>query len=306
MTGDLWYILHIPICRGTESKVSNENPQTPTNEAESQHLASMPTENVEVTINKATNEISLKDPATDRIITFKANVIEQEEEIEEEDEEVFPLTPDEFRDALQSIDSLGLTWSAGRPLYVKAKSAVSEQNLYSEEFREIQHKYPSLPRELTAVVYYALTGRDTPESITGDRAGLELKASVVRELVATPAFRSEFFFKNAIKVPYIESIDWEVVIKTREKNVIHMPGTAYALLLLTFHNTNPTIGEIDKHQNITAAVDIHLVNKLLRTLVEIKGALEETQELGGFLDQQTKPEGKDHATSSSETSLSRI
>lgn len=272
--------------------MSKENLQPPADENELQGISQSPfEEDIEVTINKSTNEISLKDPATERVITFKANVIEQEEEIEEEDEEIHPLSPDDFRDALQRIDKLDLTWSADRPLYVRAKSTKSEENLYSEEFREIQHEYPSLPRELTAVVFHALTGREAPEIVIGDATDLQRKVEAVREIIITPEFRSEFFFKHAIKVPYIESIDWEVVIKTRERNVRHMPGTAYALLLLTFHNTNPTMGEIDKHQNITAAVDINLVNRLLRTLIEVKGALEETQRITELVNRQPKAEG---------------
>lgn len=283
--------------------MSKDNIQPPADETELQRIGrSLVGEEVQVTINKLTNEISLKDPTTKRVITIKANVIEQEDEIEEErDEEIPPLLPDEFREALLRIDKLDLGWSAGNRLYVTAKRPESEENLYSEEFREIQQKYPSLPRELTAVVYYVLTGREAPELIIGGEANLERKVELVREIVLTPEFRSDFFFKHAIKVPYIESIDWEVVIKTRERNVSHIPGTAYALLLLTFHNTNPTIGEIDKHQNITAAVDIKLVNRLLRSLVEIKSALEETQHLTELFDQQPKAEVKDHATGHTKT-----
>lgn len=252
-------------------------------------------DDIEVTINKSTKEISLKDPTTGRLITFKANVIEPEEEEneigDEDEEDVVPLTAQDFQDALQRIDSLGLTWTADRTLEIKPKNPESEEALYSEEFREIQRKYPALPRELTAVVFHALTGREAPEVIVGDESNLREKVATVRDIIITPEFRSEFFFKHAIKVPYLESVDWEVVVKTRERNVSDIPGTAYALLLLTFHNTNPTVGRLDEHQNTTVAVDINLVNRLIRTFVEIKTALEDSQHVTKLFNELPKIEG---------------
>lgn len=279
--------------------MSEENLQKPAETAISEDTPSISlSEDIEVTINKATNELTIKDPATGRLITFKANIVEPEEDEEDSDEgeNDEPLSPDDFQEALQRINSLGLTWTIDRVLEVSPKNPESEDALYSEEFKEIQLTYPTLPRELTAVVYHTLTGRDAPESIVGNKDDLKKKVAVVRNLVITPELRSEFFFKNAIKVPYFESVDWEIVLKTHERGVADMPGSAYALLLLTFHNTNSRVSRIDEHENKTVAADINLVNKLIRTFVDIKTALEDAQRLTKLFNELPSSEDKDDAT----------
>ncbi len=245
-------------------------------------------ESLEVTINKATNEISLKDPATGRLVTIRANIIEKEEEKEEEDEESEPLTPAEFREALESLAALGLTWTADRIPRVVAKDESAEDAFFTEEYDELQEAYPNLPRELSAVVYHALTGAPAYDSVVGTPEALKEKVSVVRDLLLNSKYRAEFFFKYALKVPYFESIDWEVLFKTHEKNVQEMPAVGYALLLLTFHNTNASVGALNKHQNVTVAVDLPLVNKLIRTLVDVKTGLEDAQKLSDQFTERTQ------------------
>lgn len=281
--------------------MSEENLQNPADISNEVDAASPESEEIKVTVNKATKEFTIKDLTTGKVITLKANVTEEEDEEEDEDsdeDEYEPLSPEAFRDALKRVDDLGLTWSADRALHVKPKQPELEDALYSEDFSKIQAQYPSLPRELTAVVFHALTGKDAPESVVGSDADLEKKIAAVRDFIITIEFRSEFFFKHAIKVPYFESVDWEVVVKTSEKNVKDMPGTAYALLLLTFHNTNPTVGRLDEHQNITVAVDINLVNKLIRTFVDIKTALEDSRYFTESVNELPKREDKDNETNS--------
>jgi len=248
--------------------------------------ASVPSgdESVEVTVNKSTKEISLKDPATGRLVTLKANVIEDEEE------KFTPLTPDEFRNALEKLSALGLTWTADRIPRVVAKNPEAEDAFLSDEFKHLQRAYPNLPRELSAVVYHALTGSPVYYEVVGNEEGLKEKLSAVRDLLITSAYRSEFFFKYALKVPYFEDIDWEVVFKTHERNVEGIPASAYALLLLTFHNTNANV-TADRHQNLSVAVDLKMVEKLIRLLVDIRTGLEDAQKLADMFYERSKAEG---------------
>ena len=282
------------------NRLSEENPQKKAEEtADSQ--GSVP-EKVkarlpEMTINRATKELTFTDPVSGQTATFKVNVIEPDEEEEDEgEEELKPLTPDEFRAVLQRIDTLGLTWTADRHPRVKAKDVESEGALFSSEFDEIQVEYPSLPRELSIAVPYALTGNKAFVAGGVDAVGgedyLEQKSEIVRELFITPDYRAEFFFKHAIKVPYFESIDWEVVLKTYERNVERPVGVPYALLLLTFHNTNPKAGKLDEHQNVTVAVDEGLIAKLMGTLIEVKVALENSRALTDALEQRQQLKGE--------------
>lgn len=252
-------------------------------------------ESIEVTLNKATKELTIKDPAG-KVVTIKANVIEEDEE---DDEEVIqPLPPDEFRNALEKLSSLGLTWTADRIPRVIAKDPDAESALFSEDFQKLQKAYPNLPRELSVVVYHALTGAPAYESVVGNEKELKEKVEAVHDLLLTSSFRSEFFFKYAIKVPYFETIDWEVVFKTHERNVAGMPAVAYALLLLTFHNTNARLGKLDQHQNTTVAVDLKLVNKLIGLLLDVKVGLEDAQKLSDMLYERSKTTEADNGANS--------
>lgn len=102
-------------------------------------------------------------------------------------------------------------------------------------------------------------------------------------MVLTDEYRADFFFKHALKVPFFESIDWEVILKTHEKGVKGSVSVPYALLMLTFHNTNPRLGELDVHQNITVAVNRDLIDKMLATLTEVRTALEESYKMRDIL-----------------------
>lgn len=252
-------------------------------------------ESIEVTLNKATKELTLKDP-TGKVVTIKANVVEDDED--DEHEVIEPLPPDEFRKALEKMSSLGLTWTADRIPRVIAKDPDAESALFSEDFQNLQEAYPNLPRELSVVVYHALTGGPAYESVVGNEKELKEKVAAVHDLLLTSGFRSEFFFKHAIKVPYFETIDWEVVFKTHERNVAGMPAVAYALLLLTFHNTNSRVSKIDEHQNTTVAVDLKLVNKLIGLLVDVKTGLEDAQKLSDMLYERPKTTEADNGANS--------
>jgi hypothetical protein len=255
-------------------------------------------ESLEVTLDKARNQLTLKDLKTGRVFTLKTNIIEDDKEEggeEDEDNDEEPLSADQFRNALERLAALGLTWTADRIPRVVAKSPEAEDAFLSEEYRRLQADYPHLPRELSAVVFHALTGMPAHESVVGNTDELEKKIKAFRDLVLTADYRSEFFFKYATKVPYFEGIDWEIVLKTHERNVEGFPAVAYALLLLTFHNSNPTVSGLNEHQNVTVAVNLKLVNKLIRILVDIKSGLEDARRLGEKLTESTKLKGNDDA-----------
>lgn len=254
-------------------------------------------ERVEATFNRSKNELIIRDPNTGRVITLSTRV--EEEETEEAGKEDEPLTPDEFRKALERLDALGLTWTADRAPRVKTKDDTPESVLFSDEYEQIQADYPTLPRELRVVASYALTRNKAfvsgGLSIVGGEEYLESKAAIVRELLETPEYRSEFFFKQAIKIPYLETIDWEVVFKTHERNVETMPGAAYALLMLTLHNTNPRISGLDEHQTITVAANLPLVDKIIGLLLEVRGALEEAGKLATLATENLRLKGESDA-----------
>ena len=243
-------------------------------------------ETLEITIKRGTNEVVLRNPKDNRIVKLKANfeeAIEEKLESEDEDEEIPPLTPEEFEDGLRRIDLLGLTFSVDLFPSLVAKDEASPELIDSTEFESIRDKYPGLPREVGFVAHNTLTGRKDGVSWLGGNESYERKSQIVKELVLTEEYQTSFFFAHALKVPYFESIDWEVVLKTHEKGVIGSVSIPYALLMLTFHNTNPKLGDLDKHQNITVAINRDLIDKMLATLTELRSALEESYKLRDIL-----------------------
>ena len=237
---------------------------------------------LEITIKKETNEVILRNPKDNRIVKLKANFEEAIEEKLDEDE-ISPLTPEEFEDGIRRIDSLGLTFSVDLfPSFV-AKNESSSELINISEFEHLQEKYPTLPREVGFVTHNTLTGRTDALDLLGGIESFEKKSQLVKELVITDEYRAEFFFTHALKVPYFESIDWEVVLKTHEKGVKGTVSIPYALLLLTFHNTNPKLGDLDRHQNLTVAVNRDLIDKMLASLTEVRTALEESYKLRDIL-----------------------
>lgn len=198
-------------------------------------------------------------------------VADMEEEVERE-----PLTSDEFRAALREVDALGLTWTADRIPRPTAKKPETEDALFSEELREIRQAYPSLPSELSLVVFRALTGGPVPLTLLGGKDELDKKVVAVNEILITGEYRSEFFFKYAIKVPYFLNVDWEVVVKAFEKNVKGVPGIPYALLSLHFRDPEAP-DQQTRRRATTAAVDERLVDKLIASLQDVKMALEQAR-----------------------------
>lgn len=244
-------------------------------------------ETLEITIRKGTNEVILRNPKDNRIVKLKANfeeaIEEKIEEFEDDDEDTPPLTPEEFEDGLRRLDALGLTFSVDLFPSIVAKNESSSDLINANEFESLQEKYPALPREVGFVAHNTLTGRDDALELLGGKESFEKKSQIVKELVLTDEYKSDFFFKHALKVPYLESIDWEVILKTHEKGVNGVVSVPYALLMLTFHNTNPRVGQLDMHQNITTAVNLDLIDKTLATFTKIRTALEESHKIRDIL-----------------------
>lgn len=202
---------------------------------------------------------------------------------EQEDDDVAPpLAPEEFEKALQEVDALGLTFTPELYPDVIAKRGNSEV-VDRDKIESLERKYPELPREVGLVIYNTLASQKIGLEIVGGLENFEKKSEIVKRLLITNELRDEFYFRNAIKVPYFESIDWEVVLKTHERGVNGTINVPYALLLLTFHNTNSRIGKLDEHQNVTVAVNQQLVDKLIDVLGKIKNSLEESEKLRDIL-----------------------
>ena len=231
------------------------------------------------------NDDALENTPNDALQVVEDTSLSSTENKAEKKRQQERLTPDEFRFVLKRIDDLGLTWTADVPPLIKPKVGASRQGLFSEEYSRIKQDYPNFPRELTSVVFYALTGSGRASSRLGREEDLEQKVAAVQEYIINTEYRSEFFFKYAIKIPYFSDLDWEVVIKTHEKNVNQSPRIAYALLSFIFRQpVNPThpasiANEFTETEMLTVAVDEYLVDKLIKSLSEVKDALKESRGL---------------------------
>jgi hypothetical protein len=240
-----------------------------------------------VKVNRETNEIILKDPKTGKETPIQAKL--------EGDTETGwkpPLTVDQFRDAWEQLDRLGITWTTDVPPLPMFREGVQEAPDFTERYKQIQKQFPTFPRELGTVILHKLMHADAGGEV-------DQKAEIVRDLL-TQKYRSEFFFKYAIKVPYFEEIDWEVVIKAFERACHGMPKIAYALLNLTFRNPVDTTLTVEDAANeyrepefITVAVNEDLIDKLLARLSEIRIALHKAQ---GVADSLPDMEVENHGT----------
>ncbi|HEY3102013.1 MAG TPA: hypothetical protein VGJ69_00385 [Pyrinomonadaceae bacterium] len=244
----------------------------------------------EVVFDKSKGEISFTGPEG-KTIALRATVIEEEPDEERSRE---PLTPEQFSEALAAVDRLGLTWTADLVPNLKAKSSETEAALASEELQELQDKYPHLPYEIHLAVTHALTGSKTVAQDAGGADWLDQKAKTVSEILIDNNYQSEFFFKYAIKIPYLKDIDWEIAFKAYERGVTKPLGVPYGVLVLTlqdpfFSGRNP------KLSRTTVAVDETLVNELLSILNEVKSNLDKAKRLRDKLIEQRLLEEQDNA-----------
>jgi hypothetical protein len=242
-----------------------------------------------VKVNRETNEIILKDPRTGKETPIKAKL---ETETEEETGRTKPLTVDQFREVWERLDKLGITWTTDVPPLPEFRKGFEQGTDFGERYRELQKQFPTFPRELGTVILHKLLHA----AVGGE---VDQKAEIIRDLL-TQKYRSEFFFKYAIKVPYFEDIDWEVVIKAYERACHGMPKIAYALLMLTFRDPVDTTLSVEDAANeyrepefITVAVNEDLIDNLIAKLSLIRMALAKAQ---GVADSLPDMEEANHGT----------
>jgi hypothetical protein len=236
-------------------------------------------ETLEITIRKGTNEVVIRNPKDNRIVRLRANIEDSlQEQLDDDENEIQPLTPEEFEKALREVDMLGLTFTPELYPSVITKDE-SSSVVNGEDLERLEEKYPDLPKEVGIVVFNTLTSSTFGLEFIGGSEYFERKSKIIKEILINNSFRDEFFFRHSLKVPYFESIDWEVILKTHERGVEGIVGVPYALLMLTFHNTNPKIGKFDIHQNVTVAVDRYLIDKLLATLSKVRASLDESEKM---------------------------
>lgn len=227
----------------------------------------------EIVFNKRTGEMSLTSPKGEKIL-IKTSVVEEEDnEFQPE-----PLGVAEFNFALTRLDELGFTWSADNPPMIRAKTGVEEAVFGSDEFFHLQDQFPSLPREIGIVVSFAIMGNTPLADIVGGQEVLDAKVKIVNDLFVTHAFRSEFFFKHAIKVPYLSEIDWEIVMKMHEKGVSAFPGVSYGILSLLLREPS-SFGFASKREVITVAVNKSAIERFITIFEEIRDCLESSEKI---------------------------
>lgn len=197
---------------------------------------------------------------------------------EEEEGVIAPLAVEQLEDALKRLDQIGLTWSADSPPGIMPKDEESEMGFGTEEFLQIQQDYPGLPREIGIIMSYVFTGNRVLEEYIGGESQLTPKSEILKKYLLTPELRSEYFFKNAIKVPYLADIDWEVVLKLDEKGVEHWPAATYAMLSLGLREPS-TQSRASHRRTIAVAVNDVAVNRFIAIFEEIRVALEGSKEI---------------------------
>jgi hypothetical protein len=208
-----------------------------------------------------------------------------------------PLTAEEFRRAWEQLRALGITWTADILPVPSFLEGHNRDETFWKQYTELQKQFPTFPRELATVIMHGLVA---PQPGTD----LDEKLNVIRSELFTHDYRADFFFKYAIKVPYLEDLDWEVVIKAHERGVNAMPRIAYALLRLNFRTPDfRNIIDEDALEGyrepdlLTVAVNEELIDKLIERLIEVRRALDKTQKLAASLTDLTQEEN-DNGTSS--------
>lgn len=268
------------------SKNESEVLQTPESPPVASETESVP----HLIVDRLQNELTLiRDSGAS--VSLKAHIINHAGDEEEDEESLPPMTPEDFEKALRAVDNLGLAWTADIAPGVKAKTPDFEANLLSAEFEKIQNEYPRLPFEVYLATSFFLTGNDSYAEPAGGLESLKRKGEIAGEIIVTPDHRSAFFFRSAIKVPYLRDIDWEVVFKLHERGVKGIPGIAYGLLALSLQD--PFHKGRARSSHLTVAVDETLVNNLLEILTELKSRLAIARRQADILNKQELLEAQD-------------
>lgn len=270
-----------------ESEVqSKENTSAASNEESVPHLI----------VDRFENQLTLIRDSGDPV-TLKAHIIDHAEDEEDDEGSLPPMSPEEFEKAVRAVDQLGLTWTAGTTPEVKAKNPETQSSLLSDEFEKLQEQYPRLPYEVFFATSYFLTESPVYAKEAGGIENLKRKGEIAGEVIVTPEYRNAFFFRSAIKVPYLRDIDWEVVFKLHERGVKRTPGVAYGLLSLALEDPGFIGGRGGSLRTITVAVNEAIVRNLLDILTEVKSRLGIAQRQAETLNKQQllEEQANDHA-----------
>lgn len=194
------------------------------------------------------------------------------------------LTAAEFRSVLHKIDNLGFTWTSELPPSLVTKDGVANGTFASKKLEEIQNTYPEFPNALGYVIWYAITGTQPLTDVVGTEEDLQAKSAIVWELLITPEFRDEFFFRHMLKIPSFDNVDWEIVVKTAERGVQRFPGNAYAMVSILLEG-NPHYN--GKNETVSFAINESRLAKLIKVLDEMRVALQRAREIGHQLKRGT-------------------
>lgn len=179
-----------------------------------------------------------------------------------------PTTPDELRSILQEVDRLGWEWTTDDPPALTAKS----ESKTPQPFEDLAKKYPTVPGELAELIKYVLWGWLPSRQLVGHPSDLPAKASVVSEIVLSEDYRSEFFFEHATRLRRFHDLDWEIVVKTAERNINRFPGAAYAHLSLETKETQPDFEE--RTESLLFAADARALRRMIALLQDALKGLE--------------------------------
>ena len=234
--------------------------------------------------DKRTGNMTLTTPSGEQAV-LRTTVIEDEDE----KHVIEPLTVEEFARALNQLKKLGLVWTADNPPIVRAKDKKSQASFGKEEFFLLQQEFPNLPREVGIVVFFAMMGTSALGTLVGGEKVLRKKADLAKEFIITNKFRSEFFFKHAIKVPYLAELDWEVVFKLSEQGVSGCPSVSYGIVSLLLREPS-SFGIASERKALTVAINEELVDKFIASFQELRKKLQQAQTLTDPIGHQQKQE----------------
>jgi hypothetical protein len=182
-----------------------------------------------------------------------------------------PLSADEFRLVLTTVNSLGWTWTTDNPPALKPKLRDGKEPEYPNDLVE---KYPRFPQELGAIIRFVLLGW-RPRGQLGSAGELVAKAAAVSEIVLTDEYRSAFFFDHATKGKRFYDLDWEVIVKAAERNVLHSPTSIYALISVETAERQPGFDE--RRESHCFAADERALQRMIDILHDALDSVKETQ-----------------------------
>lgn len=249
-----------------------ENPDSQESEVSSL-VDAVKEQTLEITIRKDTNEIILRDPAENKIFRLKP-VSESPPEYAEEDQqdEDGILTPEEFEDGVSRIYKLGLEFSADLSPQLFVSNEENADLIDGSELRKIQSRYPKLPREVGLVAHNSITGQKVGVISLGGPDFYAKKEVTAKNFIINTKYKEDFFFKHALKVPYLKELDWEVNMKLHEKGVRDSPNIPYCLLRIVYAESDSR--GLGSDYSVTMAIGRSNIDQFIAALTDLRAALE--------------------------------